>query len=58
LRCLSCNAELNAFEQRRKYKEHLEIVNPEERYIGLCDGCFFGGELHDLEIEQTFLEDG
>lgn len=49
-RCLACDAKLNEFEMRRKYKNYKEIENPEERYVGLCDVCFFGGELDELDI--------
>lgn len=52
MRCLACNVELNAFEQRRKYKHHETIPNPEDKYIGLCDSCYFGANLEDLDMEH------
>jgi hypothetical protein len=54
VRCLACNVELNAFEQRRKYKHHEQIANPEDKYIGLCDRCFYQGDLDELNLEETF----
>lgn len=51
MRCLACNVELNEFEQRRKFKNHAEIQNPEDKFIGLCDGCFFSGDLDEIDIE-------
>ena len=40
MKCLSCDVVLTDVEQKRKYSNHVEIYNPEDRYIGLCNKCF------------------
>ena len=39
-RCRSCNRKLSDRELTRKYINHAEIRNPEDKYIGLCGSCF------------------
>lgn len=39
MRCLACNNNLSDKEGNRKFMNWKEIKNPEERYIGLCNGC-------------------
>jgi hypothetical protein len=47
MRCLACNCALSDKEANRKFKNHEEIKNPEQKYIDLCDGCLYGAELDD-----------
>lgn len=39
MRCLACNKELSDNEANKKYTNHAEIKNPEDKYIGLCSCC-------------------
>ena len=39
MRCLACNKELSDKEANKKYSNHEEIKNPEDKYIGLCAHC-------------------
>lgn len=39
MRCASCNKNLTDREASTKYADWHKIPNPEDRYIGLCDGC-------------------
>lgn len=39
MRCLACDKNLSDKEANRKYFNWKKIANPEERYIGLCNGC-------------------
>lgn len=39
MRCRSCDCSMSDRETNRKYSSWREIKNPEDRYIGLCDGC-------------------
>lgn len=45
MRCLSCNKNMNDREANRKYLNHQEIKNPEDKYIHLCDGCLSESDL-------------
>lgn len=45
MRCLSCNKNMNDREANRKYLNHDQIKNPEDKYIGLCDGCLAESDL-------------
>lgn len=56
MRCLACNKELSDKEASKKYKNHLEIKNPEERYIGLCSGCLICAELDDEELIHESID--
>ena len=38
-------------EQKRKYKNHEEIKNPEDKYINLCNKCFKSAFFEDDELE-------
>jgi hypothetical protein len=58
MKCLSCDVILDDKEQSRKYKNHFEIKNPEDRYIGLCNRCLRNGELDADELESVFVEEG
>lgn len=44
MRCLACNVELTDNEANRKYVNHHEIKNPEDKYIGLCSNCMSDDE--------------
>jgi hypothetical protein len=50
MRCLSCNTALSDKESVRKFKNHEEIKNPEDKYICLCDRCLYGAEFDDDEL--------
>jgi formate-dependent nitrite reductase cytochrome c552 subunit len=39
MRCLACNVELTDNEAKRKFANHEEIKNPEDKYICLCNNC-------------------
>jgi hypothetical protein len=56
MRCLACNSALNDKDASRKFKNHEEIKNPEDKYIGLCTPCLGGAELDELEVSQDVLE--
>lgn len=49
MRCLSCDKNLSDKEASRKYLNHEEISNPEDKYIGLCNGCLSDSELHTYQ---------
>jgi hypothetical protein len=57
MRCLACNVELTDKEANKKYLNHEEIKNPEDKYIGLCSHCLCDsdGEL-DLELINSYTE--
>lgn len=44
MRCLACNKELSDKEANKKYVNHEEIKNPEDKYIGLCAHCLSSDE--------------
>lgn len=50
MRCLACNAELSDKEANKKYANHEEIKNPEDKYIGLCSRCLSDAE-SDLDTD-------
>jgi hypothetical protein len=56
MRCLSCNVALSDKEASRKFKNHEEIRNPEDKYIGLCAHCLGSAEIDELELNQELLE--
>lgn len=60
MKCLSCDVILNDVEQERKYSNHEEIKNPEQKYIGLCNVCFKGAMFNDdqLEYHETPIDAG
>ena len=51
MKCLSCDVILSEPEQKRKYKNHEEIKNPELKYIGLCNRCYKSAMFDDEELE-------
>lgn len=53
MHCLACNVLLTEAESLRKYANHEEIKNPEDKYILLCDKCLCGAELEDEELESV-----
>jgi hypothetical protein len=55
MRCLSCNKALSDKEANRKFKNHEEIKNPEDKYMGLCDCCLGGAELDDEDLSHELL---
>ena len=57
MKCLSCDVILTDKEQIRKYGNHEEIKNPEDKYIGLCTSCFSAGQFDD-DILDAYIEDG
>jgi hypothetical protein len=57
MRCLACNVILNKEEQQRKYTNHEDIKNPEDRYLGLCDCCLGIGTDDDLSDDFDIIED-
>lgn len=56
MRCLSCNIALTDKEASRKFKNHEEIKNPEDKYIGLCSHCLGTTDIDELELSQELLE--
>jgi hypothetical protein len=56
MRCLSCNVLLDEKEQKRKYKNHEEIKNPEDKYIGLCNRCIADSELEIDDLINVSVE--
>lgn len=48
MRCLACNAELTDNEANKKYSNHEEIKNPEDKYIGLCSHCLRDDDGDDI----------
>lgn len=42
MRCLSCDCNLNDYESTRKY--------PDGTYIDLCNRCFSGSDLVNMEV--------
>jgi hypothetical protein len=57
MRCLSCNVILDDKEQVRKYKNHEEIPNPEDKYLGLCNRCLGEAQFDDNELEAYIPDD-
>lgn len=57
MKCLSCDVILNDKEQVRKYKNHEEILNPEDKYIGLCNRCLSGAHFDDDGLEAYIPDD-
>lgn len=57
MRCLACNKELTDKESSRKYSNHMEIKNPEERYIGLCSKCSYDTDVDELLSHELLDED-
>lgn len=53
MRCLACNALLTDREASRKYTSHATIVNPEARYIDLCDHCLVDTDLNYIENSKV-----
>ena len=51
MKCCSCDVVLSDDEQKRKYKNHGEIKNPEDKYINLCNKCFKSAFFEDDELE-------
>lgn len=49
MRCEACNKNLTDREASTKYLNWREIANPEDRYIGLCDGCMKDTGLSGLQ---------
>jgi hypothetical protein len=39
MRCLSCSVILTDEEASLKYENSETVINPEDRYIGLCKRC-------------------
>ena len=61
MKCCSCDVVLSDDEQKRKYKNHEEIKNPEDRYVGLCNRCFKNAFFENEELEYhepTLMEEG
>ncbi len=60
MRCLSCNKNLSDREANRKYANHIEIKNPEEKYIGLCDHCLVDTDISiedRLDLDDTDFDE-
>lgn len=55
MRCLACNKELSDKEANKKYANHEEIKNPEDKYIGLCSHCL--RDEHDDTFSETLVND-
>jgi len=55
MRCLCCNRAMTVAEANRKYANHEDIQNPEDKYIGLCNVCFSGSELDETELEAPAI---
>lgn len=56
MKCLSCDAVMNDKEANRKYLNHEEIKNPEEKYIGLCDRCLSDSDLVYYKEDADTIE--
>jgi hypothetical protein len=56
MRCLSCNDELTDKEANRKFLDAEHIKNPEDQYIGLCDGCLSHSDLSYYNEEPDTAE--
>ena len=48
--CFSCQARLSDKESSRKFKNHEQIKNPEEKYLNLCNRC-----ISDSDLEEDVL---
>jgi hypothetical protein len=57
MHCLSCDVILTDKEQQKKYKNHEEIKNPEEKYINLCNRCLSDAHFDDDELEAYIPDD-
>lgn len=55
MHCLACDCLMSDREASRKYSSWREIKNPEERYIGLCDGCIQDTDL--IPLDNPLLPD-
>lgn len=53
MRCLACDCALSDREANRKYLNFREIPNPEDRYIGLCDGCLQETDLISPDMDEA-----
>lgn len=56
MRCLACNVELSDHEAKRKFANHEQISNPEDKYLCLCNNCLsddddFADELVNAHAE-------
>lgn len=56
MRCLSCNCALTDKEASRKFHNHEEIKNPEDKYLNLCDGCLYTAELDEDDLVNHYSE--
>jgi len=53
MHCLACDRLLTDKEASRKFINHEDIKNPEEKYIGLCSRC----SIDDDELNHELLEE-
>ena len=56
MKCLACNTTLNDNEASRKFANHAEIVNPEDKYILLCSNCLSDDEDYAEELINPYAE--
>lgn len=57
MRCLACNKELTDKEASRKYENHEDIKNPEEKFIGLCSKCSYDTDYDDVLLSHELLDE-